>query len=97
MEEMEQLQAQREMALQCREAVDQQQLLEIGLSRSLALDHREKLLLQRERKHREACAQPLNRYFPARSKRRSLVLVPKVMQSCMIAGNTWTGAVVATS
>lgn len=44
----ERAQAAREMTLESRESVDQQQMTEMNLHRSLALDSREKLLRQRE-------------------------------------------------
>ena len=59
---MEQLQSQREMMLDAREAVDHKQLEEMNLSRSLALDTREKSLRQQEQEAREALSKMLNRW-----------------------------------
>ena len=60
-QEMEQLQAQREMMLEAREAIDMQQLEEMNLARSLALDSREKMLQQKEKEQKESLAQMFNR------------------------------------
>ena len=59
--ETEQLQAQREMMLQVKEAVDISQLEEMNMSRSLALDSREKALQQREKDQKEAFAKTFSR------------------------------------
>ena len=59
--EMEQLQAQREMMLQVKEAIDVSQLEEMNLSRSLALDNREKALQQREKEQKDALAKTFSR------------------------------------
>ncbi len=59
--EVEQHQAQREMMLQVKEAIDISQLEEMNLSRSLALDNREKVLHQREIDQKEAVATTLSR------------------------------------
>lgn len=60
---MEAQHAQREMQLQCREAVivDHGQLAEMVLARSLALDQREKLLAQKERALSEASTRAFSR------------------------------------
>lgn len=60
-QEMEQLQSQREMMLEAREAIDVRQLEEMNLSRSLALDHRERSLKQLEKDQRESLSRMLNR------------------------------------
>lgn len=58
---MEQLQSKREMMLEAREAVDTVQLGEMNMSRSLALDQREKIMQQREEAQKEAHAKAHSR------------------------------------
>ena len=59
---MEAEQAQREMRLQCREAIDNRQREEMVLARSLALDRREKVLAERERALSEAATKAFSRF-----------------------------------
>ena len=47
--------------LQAKEAIDISQLEEMNLSRSLALDSREKVLQQQEREQKEASAKTFSR------------------------------------